>query len=232
MPNVATRNHTFLLVAISALPLSGCSSSGRTGYGSPPHSFDAGGIVVERTTTIGHSFRLQNTGNRVLKILRVEKSCGCLEAAITPQELGPWQAARLALSVQVTPSYSERTVGCVVKTDDPINGSVSYSLAFKTFPRVQFRPTALSLGTLRRTVSPGADGDCAADACLEVFRRPGEEVDSPGSSRNQTESVSRSAKGPPPMNQRPGSSGRAIHFVSGPAGTGSPTDPPVNVSLL
>jgi Protein of unknown function (DUF1573) len=137
-----------------------------------------GGVLVDRLSTISHVFHVKNTRNRSLRVLGVQKSCGCLEASIDRDLIAPYQEALLTLSASVTPSYSAKTVHCVLRTDDPDNATLTYSLAFQTFPRVQFRPLALNLGSLRRTGTAGDGTHSAVEASLEVFRASGEEVDS------------------------------------------------------
>ena len=77
----------------------------------------------------------------------------------------------------MTPSYSAKNVSCTVRTDDPTHAAMTYSLAFQTFPRVQFRPLALNLGSLRHADTNASDTSYAADAWLETFRATGEEAD-------------------------------------------------------
>ena len=45
------------------------------------------GDVVDRLTTIEHVFHVTNNKNHDLRLLGVEKSCGCLEASIDRQLL-------------------------------------------------------------------------------------------------------------------------------------------------
>jgi len=175
-----THTHIYTLL-VPTLLLCGCLGRERGGLSSlDPTTFDSGGIVVDRSSTISHVFHLKNTGDRQVKMVGVEKSCGCLDATITPQSLAPRQEARLTLSAHVAPSYADRrTVSCVVKTDDPSRGAVTFSLAFHSFPRVQFRPLALDLGSLRRVGTPGESGHREAEAWLDVYRAPGGDADAP-----------------------------------------------------
>jgi hypothetical protein len=160
--------------------LFGCSQKVAERHMSQPATFfDAGGIVADRSTTIRHVFYLKNSGKHNLRIIDVEKSCGCLEASVDRYSLDPAQEAQITLAAHITPNYSARVVSCLVKTDDPGRATTTYNLAFKTFPRIQFRPLALNLGSFLRTGTPGEGTDRSADAWLDVFRTPGEEVDSP-----------------------------------------------------
>jgi len=140
-------------------------------------SFDGGGVLVDQLSKISHVFRLKNTGNRDLKITGVDKSCGCLDASIDRYSIAPGHVASLRLSAQVTPSYSDITARCIVKTDDKDIGDIAYSFAFTTYPRAQFRPLRFNIGTLDPPGMPGEKQDCEVDAWLDVFRAPGEQTD-------------------------------------------------------
>lgn len=178
---VLTHERAIACVVIAVMTLSsGCSqrqSANRPSIG--PTSYDAGGIVVDKTSRISHTFGLKNTSNRQLNILDVQNMCGCLESTVAPRSLAPYQEATVQLSAHITPSYSSRTAACTIKTDDPHNGAITYSLSFQTFPRVQFRPLALNLGQLGRISTSSAGRDSSADAWLEVLHSTGEAIDSP-----------------------------------------------------
>lgn len=167
------------MVLVTAL-LPGCSSRVSSGIVPRPVTFfDAGGVVVDQSSTFTHVFTLKNNLNRDLKILGFEKSSGCLTASIDRDLVAPGREASLTLTARLEPNYSARMLSCAVKTDDPGIAATNYTLALKTFPRVQFRPIAFNLGLVRRSGTPGADGESSVDAWLEMFRAAGQELDSP-----------------------------------------------------
>ncbi len=135
--------------------------------------------MVNQSSTFTHVFSLKNGLRRDLTILGVEKSCGCLTASIDQDSVAPGRAASLTLTARIEPNYSSRTLSCAVKTDDPGDAARKFTLALKTFARVQFRPVVVNLGLLRRNRTAGAEGASSLDAWLEVFRAAGEAEDSP-----------------------------------------------------
>ncbi len=147
-------------------------------------SFDAGGIVADKSSDLVHIFTLRNSASRPVKILGIDKMCGCLDATIDLESVAPGQEVELKLSARVSPAYSPRRAAtCIVKTDDPTKAAVPYSLIFETFPRIRFRPLALRLSWPERAGTPVEDGIGEAEAWLDTFRARGEETDSPAQFR-------------------------------------------------
>jgi hypothetical protein len=92
-------------------------------------SFDAGATLVDSPTRLQHVFR--NGGDKTIHVLKVNKSCGCADALISPTTLRPSGEARLTLSVAVSPGYVDKTVSCTIETDERLPVKPTFELKCK-----------------------------------------------------------------------------------------------------
>jgi hypothetical protein len=97
--------------------LLGCSS--RIDPAHHDRAFDAGGILIDQTTQIRHTFKVENDSDSPLNIKEISKSCTCASATISKRRLAPGETADLEMVVNVRPIFNRWNVACRVLTDHP-----------------------------------------------------------------------------------------------------------------
>lgn len=94
-------------------------------------------------------FQLTNRSQRKMRILGIQRSCTCMEAVASSDELVP--GARCTINATVAISAPERTkeISCVVSTDDPANQSIRYSATVSIVQPIEFTDDFCNLGPIR-----------------------------------------------------------------------------------
>ena len=103
---------TAWLVACVSLLLSNCGRDpGQAGIAIPSRenvdvlTHDFGAVAVDRgPVRLEHTFRIANGTDRLMEIKDIKKSCGCIEAAATRQEVGPGESTSVTVALELSQS--------------------------------------------------------------------------------------------------------------------------------
>ena len=109
---------------------------------------------VPQHTALRHVFRFRNTGSAILKIDRVQTTCGCTAATLAQKEIGPGQTGEIEATLN-TQNYTGGVVKSIqVFTNDPDNKSISLQLKADVAPEIVCTPPHLDFGEIAAGASP------------------------------------------------------------------------------
>ena len=140
-------------------------------------SFDAGALFQDSTPSLVHTFRLRNTTDRTVRIVRRVCSCTCTSNELGKAVLAPGEATELTMRVHTSDAYRAMTVQCRLVTDSPVIGEVPYSLAFTSFPRVSFSSETVRLAVQTVAHARALTSPAQADFDVDLYSPVGPELD-------------------------------------------------------
>jgi len=109
---------------------------------------------VERGKKITHYFNFKNTGDEVLEIIKVKKSCGCQLAKTTKKYLKPGESAKIMV-VYDSKGYSGAVSKIVtVKSNDPANPEVTLTIKGFVESMYNIKPGFVSFGIIKPDSQP------------------------------------------------------------------------------
>lgn len=122
----------------------------------PQHMVTAApGIVFEKVThnfgDVGPGtnhlceFRFTNTGNGVLKIGEVSKTCGCTPFSLDKTEYAPGESGTLRVRYYAEPPYGNTKKQLFVHSNDRRNPKIALNIEARIAAKVNFEPKALRL---------------------------------------------------------------------------------------
>lgn len=82
---------------------------------------DFGVIREGDLESVKHTFRIKNTGEEDLKILKVKNSCGCTTSQPSSENLKPGEEATIEAEVKLKGKSGSTVVSVTVDTNDPTN---------------------------------------------------------------------------------------------------------------
>jgi Protein of unknown function (DUF1573) len=132
----------------------------------PGEKFDAGYILTEKQSSVTHDFVVANTMSQRVKILDVEKTCGCASFSLGKYELASGESTSLTIKVEAPNGYMRKYAACVLKTDHPKFRDWSYTVQFTSLPFVVAEPEVLNLGCLK---AGDGDANVTEHATLDLF---------------------------------------------------------------
>jgi hypothetical protein len=162
--------------------ISGC---GRVASSCPGATYHAGYIFADKQAKIRHTFVVTNDNSTPVKILRVERTCGCASFKLEKFELEPGEATALRVDVDVPTGYMPKIATCILKTDHPKFRDWLYTVQFIALPFAVADPEVLNLGRFGFNERNKADvkhvnldlfGDSKVTLTADQFRVP-EEVE-------------------------------------------------------
>lgn len=107
----------------------------------PEPVFDFGS--VSQGATITHDFKIQNTGNAVLRVNKIVPSCGCTAGTMDPEKIKPGESGVIHVSFD-TAGFSGNKVKTVrLYTNDPFSESVLLTLKGSIEPDTRIEPRQL-----------------------------------------------------------------------------------------
>ena len=135
------------LLLTGTLLVAGCGG-GQSGVHVPEPLFDAGALeVAAGGVELGHRFRIENLGDRPLRILEVVGSCGCLRleapAMIPSQSSGNVAAALRLTRADIDP----KAYRIAVRTDDPVSPLVTLEFRARAKPSPYAVPGRMVIGS-------------------------------------------------------------------------------------
>jgi len=87
-----------------------------------------------------HAFVLKNTGDQVLKIIQIRKTCGCSEAKIDRTELPPGATASLGVTIKAGSIAGPYSKNLFVESNDPKQRFLMLLLNGNAVPLVTVKP--------------------------------------------------------------------------------------------
>jgi len=150
----------FLLPVISTF---GCSQASAP---PPGETFSAGYVFANKQPRIAHEFSVRNTSTRTVKILDVQRNCGCTSFSLDKRHLAAGEATKFTINVDVPTGYIPKLASCVLKTDHPRFTDWVYTVQFVSLPFIAADPDVLNLGSF------GLDGtnvDASRNVAVDVF---------------------------------------------------------------
>jgi len=90
-------------------------------------------------------FRFTNTGNGVLKIGQVSKTCGCTPFLLDKTEYAPGESGTLKVRYYAEPEYGRITKQLFVQSNDRQNPKIALSIKARLVAKVNYEPKALRL---------------------------------------------------------------------------------------
>jgi len=90
-------------------------------------------------------FRFTNTGNGVLKIGQVDKTCGCTPFLLEKTEYAPGESGTLKVRYYAEPEYASTTKQLFVHSNDRRNPKVALDIKARVVAKVKSEPSTLSL---------------------------------------------------------------------------------------
>jgi hypothetical protein len=94
-------------------------------------------------------FQLTNRSQRIMRILGIQRSCTCMEAAASSDELAPGAQCTINATVAISAPERTKVISCVVSTDDPDNQSIRYSATVSVVQPIEFTDDFCNLGPIR-----------------------------------------------------------------------------------
>ena len=96
------------------------------------------------------NFRLKNTGDEALKIIRIRKTCGCFEVSCDLELLPPEATATVKVTLLPDSVHAPFTKSVFVESSDPTTPRLRLNVSGNAVPLIRVRPKAkLSVGKLR-----------------------------------------------------------------------------------
>jgi len=90
-------------------------------------------------------FRFTNTGNGILKIGQVDKTCGCTPFLLNKTEYAPGESGTLKVRYYAEPEYASTTKQLFVHSNDRRNPKVALTIKARVVAKVKSEPSTLSL---------------------------------------------------------------------------------------
>lgn len=90
-------------------------------------------------------FRFTNTGNSVLKISEVSKTCGCTPFSLDKTEYAPGESGTLRVRYYAEPPYGNTKKQLFVHSNDRRNPKIALNIEARIAAKVDFEPKALRL---------------------------------------------------------------------------------------
>jgi len=90
-------------------------------------------------------FRFTNTGNGILKIGQVDKTCGCTPFLLEKTEYAPGESGTLKVRYYAEPEYGSTTKQLFVHSNDRRNPKVALDIKARVVAMVKSEPSTLSL---------------------------------------------------------------------------------------
>jgi len=90
-------------------------------------------------------FRFTNTGEGVLKIGQVDKTCGCTPFLLEKTEYAPGESGTLKVRYYTEPEYGSTTKQLFVHSNDRQNPKVALAIKARVVAKVKSEPSTLSL---------------------------------------------------------------------------------------
>jgi len=90
-------------------------------------------------------FRFTNTGDDVLKIGQVSKTCGCTPFLLEKTEYAPGESGTLKVRYYAEPEYGRTSKQLFVQSNDRQNPKIELSIKARLVAKVNYEPKALSL---------------------------------------------------------------------------------------
>lgn len=104
------------------------------------------------------AFRIENKGSGMLKILKVEKTCGCADILLDKTEIASGESASMRVDILPDSIYGEYAKSIYIETDDPANKLLCVSISGTAVPLYAIKPKPLvDLGRLE----PGKTISCS-----------------------------------------------------------------------
>lgn len=109
---------------------------------------------VRAGKVLTHTFRLENRGERLLEIRRIQTSCGCTASEITTREIPAGGHALLTASLDLTGRSGPQTEHIRVHSNDPLSPVTQLTLTAHAVPRVSITPQTLNFQSIRPEEPP------------------------------------------------------------------------------
>lgn len=114
------------------------------------------GLVYTHGATVCE-FPFRNVGTQPLKILSIQKACGCAKAEATPRELAPGQSGKITVTFDLKGRQGDQRQNIFIKTNDPQNALVALTCQGKAINPVHVSCDMLDFGDLAAGGSQGLD---------------------------------------------------------------------------
>ncbi len=141
-----------LLRLLTPILLLGPPLAAQPRIAAPSPEFDFGqqrsGAVVE------HRFRIENRGDKVLKIHRVRASCGCTVPELERRELRPGESGEVGVRLDLAGRSGPQRQHITLSTNDPAHPSFTLSVLGEAVPGILIHPRTLNLGLFEPGESP------------------------------------------------------------------------------
>ncbi|MFZ2146696.1 MAG: DUF1573 domain-containing protein [Sedimentisphaerales bacterium] len=95
-------------------------------------------------------FRFTNTGEGMLRIGQVDKTCGCTPFSLDKTEYAPGESGTLKVRYYTEPEYGSTTKQLFVHSNDRQNPKVALAIKARVVAKVDYEPKTLSLSLKHR----------------------------------------------------------------------------------
>jgi hypothetical protein len=99
---------------------------------------------------INHVFKFQNTGKKVLKISKVNTSCGCTAALASSDEIKPNDSGEINVSFNSTGRMGVQSKTIYVASNDPANSNVTLTIKGEVYVLLRVEPRSVNFGDIPR----------------------------------------------------------------------------------
>ena len=111
-------------------------------------------------------FRFTNTGDGVLKIGEVSKTCGCTPFLLDKTEYAPGESGTLKVRYYAEPEYGSTTKQLFVHSNDRQNPKITLAIKARLVAKVNYEPKTLSLSLKNQ------NADCPQIILTSVDNQP------------------------------------------------------------
>jgi len=95
-----------------------------------------------------HTFKITNTGQKVLKITKVKPSCGCTTAGPYPKELAPGETGEFSFSMNSSKLHGNFQKNVSVESNDPVTPKIRLRLKGEVKRYVEISPASANFGRI------------------------------------------------------------------------------------
>jgi Protein of unknown function (DUF1573) len=154
------------LLRAAFLVLIGAFGCAQRQVSSPGETFSAGYIFCDKQPIVTHVFTITNTNPETVKVLKVERNCGCTSFSLEKLQLAPGETTRLTINADVPKGYMPKFASCVLNTDHARFKDWVYTVEFVSLPFVAADPEVLDLGSFS---AGGKGADVVKHVALDAF---------------------------------------------------------------
>jgi len=111
----------------------------------PSHNFGD----IEASTRNTHEFKFTNVGTGVLKIKKIQSSCGCMVPELQKEEYAPGESGVVKVTFSAPARKGVSNKNLYILSNDKTNPRARLTLKARVAPKVDYRPKRLNLSLMK-----------------------------------------------------------------------------------